>query len=339
MQARYFITLSSALLACGILVFFYYLLPLSDTSSTTARLDTTYQNISVDGPIQPIPTSLTYDVNWAILGKALFHSPLLSGDNTVSCSSCHLVDFGGDDGFPVSTGINNQTGSRNSPTVLNATFNFRQFWDGRSPTLAHQALGPITNPLEMGTSLQSIIQKLKQYDEFRVAFDELSSSGITSENILQALTIYEQTLITPNAPIDQYLLGDNSALTEQQQRGWLKFQQFGCVSCHQGRNIGGNLFQKLGRVDSVPSHLLLDEGRYEITQQEKDRNVFKVPSLRNIALTSPYFHDGSIVSLKEAVKIMARAQLGRQLSDEDVDDLVALLHSFTGIKHELVSNE
>ena len=240
-----------------------------------------------------------------------------------------MIDFGGDDGFPVSTGINNGQGERNSPTVLNATFNFRQFWDGRASSLAEQAIGPIHNPVEMGSTWNEIIVKLSEDDYFTETFNRLSEDGVTAENIIKAITIYEESLITPNSPIDDYLLGDKNALTEQQIRGLSLFNNYGCSTCHQGVNIGGNIYQKLGRINDIPQILTLDKGRFEVTNERIDEYIFKVPTLRNIAETAPYFHNGSIDNLPDAVRIMAKSQLGRELSKEEVADIVALLHSFS----------
>ncbi|WP_440876320.1 cytochrome-c peroxidase [Thalassotalea sp. PLHSN55] len=293
----------------------------------------------VDGPIQPIPTDIVINKNWGVLGKALFHSTLLSKDNTVSCASCHMVDFGGDDGFSLSTGVNNAIGTRNSPTVLNAVFNIKQFWDGRSSSLAEQAVGPIHNPIEMASSWPEIIKKLSQDSYFNQAFSRLSNQGVTVDNILRAIVTYEESLITPNSAIDRYLLGDKSALTEQQQRGYQKFLNLGCSTCHQGRNIGGNIMQKLGRISDIPEQLKLDLGRYNITNNEQDKHIFKVPSLRNVAQTSPYFHNGSIDSLGEAVNIMAKVQLGITLKQQDTDDIVALLQSFSAAPMEIGTDE
>jgi cytochrome c peroxidase len=240
-----------------------------------------------------------------------------------------MVNFGGDDGFPVSTGINNAQGERNSPTVLNATFNFRQFWDGRASSLAEQAAGPIHNPVEMGSTWDEITPKLSQDNYFNKAFKHLSADGVTPENIIKAITIYEESLITPNSPIDNYLLGDKEALTAQQIRGLRLFTNYGCSTCHQGRNIGGNIYQKLGRINDIPKILTLDKGRYTVTNEKADEFIFKVPTLRNIAETGPYFHNGSIENLSDAVRIMASSQLGRKLSNDEVADIVALLHSFS----------
>lgn len=328
MNSRYYLFLTLGIVACAVVPFSLYYVS-SEQSTIQAEQKTVYYYEKVAGPIQPIPRKMEIDTRWVSLGKALFHSPLLSQNNTISCSSCHLIDFGGDDGFPVSTGVNNGKGVRNSPTVLNSSFNFRQFWDGRVGSLGEQIVGPLHNPVEMGSSWPQIIEKLSNDNYFSKTFRSLSQQGVTSENIVKAITIYEESLITPNAPIDRFLLGDNSALTEQQQRGLHLFTNHGCTSCHQGTNIGGNLYQKLGRVNEIPEILTEDLGKYLLTKQEHDRYVFKVPSLRNVADTGPYFHNGAIESLPQAVRIMASSQLGRELPENEVEDIVALLHAFS----------
>jgi cytochrome c peroxidase len=232
-----------------------------------------------------------------------------------------MVNFGGDDGVPVSTGVNNAQGERNSPTVLNATFNFRQFWDGRASTLEEQMIGPIHNPIEMGSSFVEITEKLSLDDYFNATFNRLSEEGLTEENIIKAITTYEESLITPNSPIDMYLLGNKDALTVQQVRGLNLFIDYGCSTCHQGRNIGGNIYQKLGRISDIPEILTLDKGKFLLTNDAIDEYIFKVPTLRNIAETAPYFHNGSINTLPEAVRIMAASQLGRELTDNEVENL------------------
>ncbi|REL34154.1 cytochrome-c peroxidase [Thalassotalea euphylliae] len=330
MVKRYYQSLIVGIaLAISIPFSYFVFLTISYDKSETLLNKTQYDFVNVDHAIQPLPTNYIVDQQWASLGKALFNSPLLSKDNTISCASCHMLDFGGDDGFSVSTGVGSQSGSRNSPTVLNAVFNFKQFWDGRANSLAQQIDGPIHNPIEMATSWPEVINKLSQDSYFSTAFKTLGVSHIESEHIVQALTIFEQSLITPNAPIDRYLLGDESALTPQQLRGLDKFTQFGCSACHQGRNIGGNLFQKLGQVGDIPAELAADKGKFHLTSDPLDLYVFKVPSLRNVALTAPYFHNGAVKTLPEAIQIMAKTQLGRELSSEDINDLVALLESFT----------
>jgi cytochrome c peroxidase len=291
---------------------------------------TEYDFIEVQGPIQPIPQLKSIDKSWRDLGKALFNSTLLSHDNSVSCASCHVINQGGDDGFPMSIGIKGAVSGRNSPTVLNSTFSFRQFWDGRSSDLAQQVVGPIHNPIEMGSNFPEIISKLNQSAEFVSAFKQISSDGITADAIVQAIVTFEESLITPNSAIDQYIQGNEAALSAQQKKGYDKFIGFGCVSCHQGMNIGGNLYQRIGRISHVPAKLLQDKGRFEITKNKNDEFVFKVPSLRNINRTAPYFHNGSVETLEEAVKIMASGQLGIDLSQQDVEDLLALFEAFNG---------
>lgn len=328
MSKNYYISLLVAL-AVACLFPLYTYLTLEKRVNDNAFIQTKYNFERVEGAIQPIPKSMEIDTNWLVLGKALFHTPLLSKDNTVSCASCHMVDFGGDDSFPLSTGVNNEKGTRNSPTVLNATFNFRQFWDGRAISLAEQIAGPIHNPVEMGTSWHEIIPKLENDPYFSKTFESLSQQGVTIENIIKAIVIYEESLITPDAPIDEYLLGNENALSAQQKRGLKLFNEYGCSTCHQGINIGGNIYQKLGRVDEIPDVLSGDLGLFEVTQNEQDRYVFKVPSLRNVAQTAPYFHNGSVEALPEAIRIMAKSQLARDLTDQEVDDIEELLKSFT----------
>lgn len=328
MPTRYYISLILSIFACSAVPVSLYHLS-SGQSTIEAAQETVYHFEEVEGPIQPIPRTIEIDTRWVNLGKALFITPLLSKTNTISCSSCHLIDFGGDDGFPVSTGINNAKGERNSPSVLNSSFNFRQFWDGRAGTLSEQISGPVHNPLEMGSSWAEVIQKLSTDDFFNRSFRALDPQGVTTENIIKAITVYQESLITPNAPIDRFLLGDNSALTEQQQRGLNHFINHGCTTCHQGVNIGGNMYQKLGRVNEIPEILIQDQGKYRITNEEQDKNVFKVPSLRNVADTSPYFHNGAVDNLPQAVRIMASSQLGRDLPENEIEDIVALLHAFS----------
>lgn len=329
MDPTYFKKVSIAIIICALipLGYHYYLLP---EESSHQFIQTRYQSYSVASPIQPIPTIAAIDTKWRDLGKALFNSPLLSKDNSVACNSCHLIAFGGDDGFPVSVGVDNKKGTRNSPTVLNAVFNFRQFWDGREPDLAGQISGPIHNPVEMATDWQQVIGKLSNDPYFSQAFNELGSDGITEQNIIKAIVVFEESLVTPNAPIDQYLLGDSDALSTQQVRGLNKFIDFGCTTCHQGKNIGGNFYQKFGRIDEIPDYLKQDLGKYLSSRDPADKYLFKVPSLRNIAETAPYFHNGSVATLEEAVDIMAKSQLGMSLTREDNQDIVALLQSFSG---------
>jgi len=316
------------LIAVFIAGYYYYTRPVNSMNENIQI--TLYKNRLVEGALQPLPLIEKINTDWAMLGKALFNSTLLSADNTISCASCHHVNRGGDDGFPVSLGVDSKLGKRNSPTVINSSLNFKQFWDGRSPSLKKQIQEPIHNPVEMGTNFKQVINKLNKSSTFVKSFREIDSAGITEDNIIKAITTYQESLISYGSSIDKYLLGDGKALTSQQVRGLNKFKKFGCVTCHQGRNIGGNLFQKLGRIDEAPPSLLKDKGRFLITGDASDLHVFKVPSLRNVALTAPYFHDGSVDSLHEAVRLMGKMQLGVKLTDQDVNDIVALLNSFSG---------
>lgn len=275
--------------------------------------------------ITPLPKTIKTDPKKVELGKMLFFDPILSKDNTISCASCHDLDNGGDDGKKVSTGISGKQGSINAPTVLNAVFNFRQFWDGRAKDLQEQAAGPIENPVEMGNSFENLIKTLKN-SSYNDMFLEIYPNGITKENITDALAEYEKTLITPNSPFDRYLKGDKDALSQDQKEGYELFKTKGCIACHNGTNIGGNMYSKFGVIFSIHDKNL---GRYNITKDENDKYFFKVPSLRNVDQTAPYFHNGSEPSLKKAVEFMAEYQLGRTIPDQEIDKIVAFLHSLT----------
>lgn len=329
-MSYYYTKIITGILCVALTTAGFYFYKSRAKTATTHEDEVVYETYSVNHPLQPIPSIKYIDKRWVSLGKALFHSPLLSKDNTVSCASCHMVDYGGDDGFSVSSGVGSKVGIRNSPTVLNSAFNFRQFWDGRSITLEEQIDGPIHNPVEMGTNWADIIEKLSRDEMFQYAFEELAITAIKPEHVKKAIVLYEKSLITPNSPIDRYLLGDQSALSTQQVRGLSKFVDFGCITCHQGKNIGGNVFQKLGRIKHMPKNLSLDYGRYLVTHNEADKHVFKVPSLRNVMHTAPYFHDGSVETIEEAISIMAETQLGRKISQQDIEDIKALLESFSG---------
>ncbi len=275
------------------------------------------------------------------LGKTLFHDPRLSADNSISCASCHVIKDGGDDGRRVSIGIEGRTGEHNAPTVLNSGYNFAQFWDGRAATLFEQVDGPVHNHLEMAANWDLIVKRL-QTD--KVIVEEFSNAGfskISERSIKAAIVAYERALVTPNSRFDLFLTGNTDALTAEEQEGYAAFMDMGCVSCHQGKNVGGNLFQKFGiyenyyLTEGTPTQATY--GRFNVTGLEEDRYVFKVPSLRNVAQTAPYFHDGSVKTLKEAVRIMSEYQLGTPVSDDKLDRLVAFLHTLTGeLPEELI---
>ncbi len=277
--------------------------------------------------ITPIPLDVEYNYEKAILGKKLFFDTRLSQDDTISCATCHIVDAGGDDNMSVSFGIKGQAGLRNSPTVLNARFNRFQFWDGSAKNLAQQAVGPIHNPVEMGTNFKEVISKISKDIQYLNDFKRLYSDGITQENIVEAIVEFENALTTPNSKFDKYLRGDKNILNEDELNGYMIFKDYGCISCHNGVNIGGNLMQKIGAVKKYDTE---DFGLYNITKNEEDKFYFKVPSLRNIELTAPYFHDGKIQTLEEAVDNMINHQLGFALSQQEKKFILKFLKTLTG---------
>jgi cytochrome c peroxidase len=285
-----------------------------------------FLGIAYSDPITPLPKYVPTNPQKVLLGKALFFDPILSKDGTVSCATCHNIFEGGDDATKFSTGINNQKGSINSPTVLNAVFNFRQFWDGRAKDLQEQAAGPIENPVEMGNNFDNLVKTLNK-STYATQFKAIYKDGITKENITDAIAEFEKTLITPDSPFDRYLRGEENAISPEAKEGYALFQSKGCIACHHGRNIGGNMYNKFGVVMSVRDNNL---GRYNITKNEVDKYFFKVPSLRNIAKTAPYFHNGSVNNLKDAVYFMAKYQVGRPISKEEVSKIVSFLHTLSG---------
>ena len=265
------------------------------------------------------------------LGRTLYHEKRLSRDNSISCNSCHDTKAFGVDGEKFSVGFNNHLTGRNSPTSFNAFMHVSQFWDGRAPTVEEQAKGPILAGGEMAMpSAEAVVKKIngiKGYkDLFEAAFPN-SSPAITYDNVGKAIGAYERLFVTPSK-FDKLLAGELSALNEKQKRGLKKFVTSGCVTCHTGNLLGGNIYQKLGLVKPWPNQK--DQGRFAITKKEQDKMFFKVPSLRNIEKTGPYFHDGSSEKLSEAVEVMARHQLGREFSKEEISDIVAFLKTLTG---------
>lgn len=270
------------------------------------------------------------------LGKLLFHDVRLSENQTQSCNTCHNVISGGPgvDNQPTSPGAFGKRGVRNSPTVLNAGFQFVQFWDGRAADLIEQAKGPVMNPVEMAMPSEAVvIQRLSSAPEYTDAFARAfphNPKPLTYHNMAKAIAAFERTLIS-RSRFDDYVGGDMHALTPVEKRGLSSFIQTGCITCHSGVVFGGNTYQKIGLVNPYPLH---DAGRYEVTKDVADSAVFKVPMLRNIAVTSPYFHDGSVPSLAEAVRLMAWHQLGKKLDSTQVTEIVAFLGSLTGTSHQ-----
>ncbi|MBT9099881.1 cytochrome-c peroxidase [Methylovulum psychrotolerans] len=271
------------------------------------------------------------------LGKMLYHDPRLSSTGTVSCSSCHNTMLGGEDNRPNSMGVHGQTGGRSAPTVWNSAFNSVQFWDGRAPSLEAQAAGPVTNPIEMGMkSWDDVVARLKAIEGYDKAFEQaFGKDAISKDNATKAIAAYERTLITPNSPYDQYVNGNKAALTTQQVSGMTKMEELGCTGCHSGPALnGGGAFQRFPVMGNdyfeAQYHFKKDQGLAEVTKNEADAHLFKVPTLRNIGLTAPYFHNGSVKTLEQAVTVMAKVQLGKDLSKDDVADITAFLNALTG---------
>lgn len=286
------------------------------------------------GYSQALPQEISLDADRVALGRKLFHDARLSGDNSVACASCHGLDKGGADGRVHSIGIRGAEGGINSPTVFNSGFNFVQFWDGRAATLEDQIDGPINHPKEMGSNWAQVLEKLGEDKEYRSEFSKVYGGSMTPDRIKDAIATFERSLITPNSPFDRYLRGDSSAMSEEAQRGYALFQSYGCIACHQGMNLGGNMYERMGLMgdyfEDRGNLTEADLGRYNITHQEDNRYEFRVPSLRNVALTAPYFHDGSATTLPQAVAVMAKYQLGRTVPQKDMDDIVQFLNSLTG---------
>lgn len=278
------------------------------------------------------------------LGKMLYFDPRLSSNGTVSCFSCHNVMEGGDDHRTTSIGVHGQAGGRNAPTVWNAAFHSVQFWDGRAASLEDQAKGPPANPIEMGmTNLDAVSDRIEKIPGYKAYFDHAFGKGqnINIDNIAKAIAAYERTLITPNSPYDLYVKGDQQAMTAQQIRGMQTFADTGCTACHSGANFSGptlptgqGFYQKFPMFTNseyVSKYgLMNDMGRMASTSKEEDKNMWRVPTLRNLEHTAPYMHTGSVKQLDEAVRLMAKTQLDKSLSDKEVADIVAFLGALNG---------
>lgn len=278
------------------------------------------------------------------LGKQLFFDPRLSVDGTISCNSCHNVMASGTDNRPLSVGVAGQKGGRSAPTVWNSAFLSVQFWDGRAASLEDQAKGPILNPVEMGMpSGDEAVKRISAIpgyvDQFKSVFG--GAQPITYDNIAKAIAAYERTLVTPNSAFDRYIKGDKKALSDQAKRGMQRFEEVGCTACHTGPNfagpalpVGTGFYQKFPTYENndyvAKYDLKGDTGRHDATKDDADKHLWRVPTLRNVALTAPYFHNGSVATLDEAVRVMAKTQLDTDLKDAEVADIVAFLNSLTG---------
>lgn len=281
-------------------------------------------------PIEPIQPAKIASAGMVELGKKLFFDPRLSKSGFISCNSCHNLSMGGSDNLKTSIGHNWQKGPINAPTVLNSSLNVAQFWDGRALTLQDQAGGPIANPGEMAFThalAVDVLQSIPAYvAEFKAVFGK---DKVAIEEVTKAIAAFEETLVTPNSRFDKWLKGDKKALTAAELEGYELFKDSGCTACHNGAAAGGNTFQKMGVVEPYKSTSPA-EGRVTVTKEEADRFNFKVPTLRNVELTYPYFHDGEAATLTQAVDVMGRIQLGRKFSDAENAKIVAFLKSLTG---------
>lgn len=297
-------------------------------------------------PVRPIDLAVEVDQEKAALGFALFHDTRLSVDNTVSCATCHALETAGVDNHQYSHGVDDQIGGVNAPTVYNAVYNFVQFWDGRAKTLADQAAGPPLNPIEMASpSFDAIIAKLQADKPFAKAFNAVYPDGLTQENITDAIEEFERTLITPDSRFDKWLRGDSEAITADELAGYELFKQYDCATCHVGPNLGGQSYELMGLrrhyfADRGMELTHEDNGRFKETQLERDRHRFKVPGLRNVEHTWPYYHDGTRETLEEAVRDMGIYQSGVELTSAEVDQITSFLKTLTGeYQGKLLTND
>jgi len=287
-------------------------------------------------PVRPIDRTLETDPAKVALGYALFHDTRLSVDNTVSCATCHALETAGVDNKQYSEGVDAQVGGVNAPTVYNAVYNFVQFWDGRAKTLADQAAGPPLNPIEMAsTSFDEIVAKLEKDRKFATEFKKVYPDGLTEANITDAIEEFERTLITPDSRFDKWLRGDDQALTADELAGYELFKEYDCATCHVGPNLGGLSYELMGLrrhyfEDRGLELTVEDNGRFKETQLERDRHRFKVPGLRNIEHTWPYYHDGTRLTLEDAVRDMGRYQSDVDLTQSEVDNITSFLKTLTG---------
>lgn len=285
--------------------------------------------------VQPAPEGNPITRDKVELGKMLFFEPRLSSSHLFSCNTCHNLGLGGADGLETSVGHGWQMGPRNAPTVFNAFFNIAQFWDGRAADLAEQAKGPIQAAVEMNATPERVLAVLNSMPEYPALFERAfpgEENPVTFDNVAKAIEVFEATLITPGARFDQYLEGNVAVLTDLEKRGLRLFMDNGCAACHNGVNVGGGDYYAFGVVERPGADILPrdDRGRFAVTETATDEYVFRSPSLRNVALTAPYFHSGGVWDLKQAVEIMSTSQLGTELEPDEVEAIVAFLHTLTG---------
>lgn len=288
---------------------------------------------SADDSFLPLPEQMQLDPRKVELGRRLFRDNILSKDRDTSCVVCHPFARGGADGMPRSQLLGKEPLAVNTPTIFNVGFDYKLHWNGRFDSLEAQLDVPITSPRVMNITFAEVVRRLQESVDYAHSFKAIYRDAVTEKNFRDVIATYERSLVTPRSRFDRFLLGDRNALDDREKRGFALFKSQGCVSCHQGVNIGGNLMQRFGALKDYFAGRRIEEadlGLFLITKREEDRHVFRVASLRNVALTGPYFHDGSVASLEEAVRIMSEYQLGRPLTDEQTGVIVAFLGTLTG---------
>ncbi len=306
------------------------------SSSEQMTLVSWIQKRQKEFDIRPIPAANFFrpDSKKAELGEKLFNEKLLSSDNTTSCATCHALDNGGTDHLKVANRFNDPRGNLNTPTVFNAAYNITQFWDGRVKSLKAQAEAAITDPREMNSNFGHAIENLQKDKQYVDSFKASYSDGITSDNICDAIAEFELTLLTPGSRFDKYLAGDQSAISQDEKDGFEIFKKSECYTCHTGPAFGGLSYRRLGAekdyYESKHNLTEADNGRYNVTHNAADMHRFKIPMLRNVELTAPYFHDGSAATLEDAVKIMSEYQIQKPLSESEQKKVVAFLKSLSG---------
>ncbi len=285
-----------------------------------------------DEPVSPVPPASGLDSRKVELGALIYHDISLSDSGRIACASCHDLNRGGSDWNRLSRDSRGNERQRNTPTTFNTSLNYALHWDGRFSDLESEALDGITSARSLDTPLANFLQALREHPHYPKRFAELYADGITKDSLADALATFERSLVTPDSAFDRYLLGDEEALSGEARDGYRLFKQYGCISCHQGVNLGGNLFAKIGIAMPVPPDSLAaqDPGRFDVTGRKQDKHVFRVPSLRNVAVTPPYLHNGSIATLDETIRLMGLFQLGRKIPATDRRKISAFLHGLTG---------
>ncbi len=285
-----------------------------------------------DEPVSPVPSASGLDSGKVELGALIYHDISLSDSGRIACASCHDLNRGGADWNRLSRDSRGDKRQRNTPTTFNTSLNYYLHWDGRFSDLESEALDGITSARSLNTPLANFLQALREHPHYSKRFAELYADGITRDNLADALATFERSLVTPDSAFDRYLRGDKDALSGDALDGYRLFKQYGCISCHQGVNLGGNLFAKIGIATPIPADSLAarDPGRFNVTGRRRDKHVFRVPSLRNVAVTPPYLHNGSIATLDETIRLMGLFQLGRKIPATDRKKITAFLHGLTG---------